>query len=309
MKRLILAFLIIFLILLTACSKEPVEEAVEKVVEKIIPCSAVKSCPEGYLCHFESELPDAKGKCLVNPEYKLCLETGGEWTECGSGCGPLMVGQDPEEERICPAVCIPQCVCPEEKLFWHDEKGCIEGVVQKISKARLGLIIDPRTEEMNDGTFPYKVYFNAVLTGVDDYDENFYCLKQTWDFGDGIGSDIWPDCESFTEGTKIERLFTDMHAYKKPGKYIVKLQLGPLESNEVTIMLGITPGIPECETDNDCVTTGCSGQICQSEKAEPLVSTCEWKEKYVCFEDKGKCVCREGVCAWTDSVEECLEYY
>jgi eight-cysteine-cluster-containing protein len=36
-----------------------------------------------------------------------------------------------------------------------------------------------------------------------------------------------------------------------------------------------------CEPPNNCVTTGCSGQICA---AEPVNSTCEWLEWYTCLE-------------------------
>jgi len=60
----------------------------------------------------------------------LCKNTGGTWKECGSGCGPLTKQQEEEnnnrtiEPRICPAVCIPQCECPQEKKYWDETKGC-----------------------------------------------------------------------------------------------------------------------------------------------------------------------------------------
>ena len=59
----------------------------------------------------------------------LCQKTGGTWNECGSGCGPLTKQQEEiynnsSEPRICPAVCIPQCTCPQEKKYWDETKGC-----------------------------------------------------------------------------------------------------------------------------------------------------------------------------------------
>jgi hypothetical protein len=52
----------------------------------------------------------------------LCAETGGSWTDCGSGCGPWACGEAYPE--ICPAVCIPQCACPAGD-GWDPEKGCV----------------------------------------------------------------------------------------------------------------------------------------------------------------------------------------
>ncbi len=123
----------------------------------------------------------------------LCQKTGGTWTECGSGCGPLTRQQEENEINIsyrthkmyfgdyegvdktireyyekypmtekeyifligggplpirkltyeefkeeyfkgtfrpevllCPAVCIPQCECPQEKKYWDGTKGCVK---------------------------------------------------------------------------------------------------------------------------------------------------------------------------------------
>lgn len=62
----------------------------------------------------------------------------------------------------------------------------------------------------------------------------------------------------------------------------------------------------ECETDADCVVTGCSGQICAS---EPMASTCEWREEYACYgEPTTSCGCNAGQCGWaqTDELAACL---
>lgn len=53
-----------------------------------------------------------------------------------------------------------------------------------------------------------------------------------------------------------------------------------------------------CDSDADCVTDGCSGQICRSASEQAVITTCEWRE---CYDDKKfgvKCSCIGGGCRW-----------
>lgn len=51
-----------------------------------------------------------------------------------------------------------------------------------------------------------------------------------------------------------------------------------------------------CNSDSDCVTDGCSGQICRSVNDESYATTCEWKD---CYEKNGlECKCVENACSW-----------
>lgn len=54
----------------------------------------------------------------------------------------------------------------------------------------------------------------------------------------------------------------------------------------------------QCQTDADCVSGGCSGQICGSANDQGGVSTCEWTDCY----DKTKygvnCGCVAEECQW-----------
>ncbi|MDO8642967.1 MAG: eight-cysteine-cluster domain-containing protein [Candidatus Woesearchaeota archaeon] len=59
------------------------------------------------------------------------------------------------------------------------------------------------------------------------------------------------------------------------------------------------PAQNTCTTNNDCVRTGCSGTICQSQKQEPVFSTCEYKAGYECYNDV-PCGCVEGSCQWSN---------
>ncbi|MFP4598865.1 MAG: hypothetical protein ACOC9J_05145 [Persicimonas sp.] len=61
----------------------------------------------------------------------------------------------------------------------------------------------------------------------------------------------------------------------------------------------------ECQSDRDCVVSGCSGQVCAD---EPQATTCEWREEYACYQEYGDCGCNEGSCGWaqTDDLVQCL---
>jgi eight-cysteine-cluster-containing protein len=53
-----------------------------------------------------------------------------------------------------------------------------------------------------------------------------------------------------------------------------------------------------CETDDDCLAGGCSGQVCQSKNEEPVVTTCEWRECYDAEAYGVNCRCVSNRCQW-----------
>ena len=54
-------------------------------------------------------------------------------------------------------------------------------------------------------------------------------------------------------------------------------------------------------TAKQCYVGGCSGQICSDQ--EGVISTCEWREEYACYQD-AKCeVQTDGNCGWTQTAE------
>lgn len=66
----------------------------------------------------------------------------------------------------------------------------------------------------------------------------------------------------------------------------------------------------ECLSDADCVTSGCSGQICQPASDPPTATTCEWRPEYACYNDPTttSCGCNSGTCGWaqTAALQQCL---
>ena len=62
-------------------------------------------------------------------------------------------------------------------------------------------------------------------------------------------------------------------------------------------------------TSGDCVVGGCSGQLCL-EPGNEIVTTCEWREEYACYQQHG--TCERGVdnqCGWraTQELQDCID--
>ncbi|MBN1168590.1 hypothetical protein JXA63_01750 [Candidatus Woesebacteria bacterium] len=99
---------------------------------------------------------------------------------------------------------------------------------------------------------------------------------------------------------------------------IVKLIMFSHNNNLIIITSGISTLsedilstfeiLNEPTISNECVVTGCSNQICASEE---LVTTCEHKEIYSCYENATCEVQHDGECGWTmdDSLSKCLQSY
>ena len=62
-------------------------------------------------------------------------------------------------------------------------------------------------------------------------------------------------------------------------------------------VLPVTPSVPA----KRCYVTGCSGQLCSSEQG--MMSTCEYKEEYACYQNATCEVQSSGECGWTETEE------
>jgi eight-cysteine-cluster-containing protein len=50
---------------------------------------------------------------------------------------------------------------------------------------------------------------------------------------------------------------------------------------------------------NQCIVSGCNGEICQNKNDEPMASICLWSEKFTCYKT-AKCeIQKDGSCGWT----------
>lgn len=61
-----------------------------------------------------------------------------------------------------------------------------------------------------------------------------------------------------------------------------------------------------CESDLDCITSGCSGQVCQHKDKPSAITTCEYKPEFSCYKSSG-CICRNNKCSWSNEILSCIE--
>ena len=72
-----------------------------------------------------------------------------------------------------------------------------------------------------------------------------------------------------------------------------------------------SPTIPtssaECAVNSDCMKGGCSSQICAPAAQEGIITTCEYRPEYDCYQE-ANCGCVQGTCGWTekDIVDQCI---
>ncbi|HUS30845.1 MAG TPA: hypothetical protein VMZ53_20180, partial [Kofleriaceae bacterium] len=55
-------------------------------------------------------------------------------------------------------------------------------------------------------------------------------------------------------------------------------------------------------SDGDCVKTGCSGTIC-ADPGNEVVTTCEMKPEYACYQNATCARQTDGKCGWTQTPE------
>lgn len=52
-----------------------------------------------------------------------------------------------------------------------------------------------------------------------------------------------------------------------------------------------------------CVKGGCSGTVCQDEAEPPVVTTCEYRAEYACYQSATCERQADGACGWTETEE------
>lgn len=53
-----------------------------------------------------------------------------------------------------------------------------------------------------------------------------------------------------------------------------------------------------CASDDGCKAGGCSGQVCGSARAEPMLTTCEFRDCYDALRYGLRCGCVANTCRW-----------
>lgn len=88
------------------------------------------------------------------------------------------------------------------------------------------------------------------------------------------------------------------------GYFVVKSRIVTAPTIDKPPLLSQTP-----IKQNDCKRTGCSGQLCINSSDYDIITTCEYREEYGCYQ-KTKCEQQaNGQCGFTitDEVQVCLD--
>ncbi|HDJ96634.1 MAG TPA: eight-cysteine-cluster domain-containing protein, partial [Candidatus Aenigmarchaeota archaeon] len=54
----------------------------------------------------------------------------------------------------------------------------------------------------------------------------------------------------------------------------------------------------KCNSNEDCVTDGCSAQVCRSKFEKQIITSCEWLDCYDAKKYGVACKCVSGKCEW-----------
>ena len=91
------------------------------------------------------------------------------------------------------------------------------------------LVLDaPRVQSILPGLaakgYGKRVEVTARLEGEPVDPEEYYCLDELWEWGDGTESFHENDCDPYEDGAEIARDFREAH-YFRPGHYEITLKL------------------------------------------------------------------------------------
>ncbi len=89
-----------------------------------------------------------------------------------------------------------------------------------------------------------------------------------------------------------------MYSIKEILEYLTMQTNAYAQEKEATEFCGKST-YSQCQTSNECQTSGCSNQVCGSVKDEQIVTACDWKECYDSAKFNMGCQCVENKCQWS----------
>jgi eight-cysteine-cluster-containing protein len=112
------------------------------------------------------------------------------------------------------------------------------------------------------------------------------------------------DCTTQPDGHCGWTLTADLMECLADAKDSDTAEPAPAPSGETT-----TEPEPPFDPDSECVTSGCSGQLCVAADSDPIFTTCEWREEYACYQAATCEKQADGACGWTatDELATCLD--
>jgi len=85
------------------------------------------------------------------------------------------------------------------------------------------MVFAPPSADMDGGSAT--ILLTARLEGDPENAEEYYCLSESWEWGDEERSRYDPDCEPYGPGVELTRNYSATHRFKGPGRYNIVLRL------------------------------------------------------------------------------------
>lgn len=277
-------------------------------VERRTTCGSSADCPAGWLCEASCGTPDSAGRPAPCESY--CVPPGpvcDDGTVCASGemcqidcqtnCPPCEC--PPGESCACP--CTAECVTSCVSAGCRSDGDCAAGEVCALEFCADGTVCGGRCE-------PAPLDCKQDSDCIDASGQAGVCEIKVCE--DALPCDPNQSCPApACYGTC---------RYDAPKTCTPEADTCPAGTHceAVSSCGGPGFGIPcmvdyQCVPDEPtsaCIRTGCSRQLCAP---EPMASTCEWAEWYICY-DLAKCEAdAAGVCGWQPNPEfdACMQAY
>jgi len=182
----------------------------------------------------------------------------------------------------------------------HNGQEYAENIGNELEKSDLIRVFSPRPGEMVDG--PLKI--SGEARGSWFFEGSFPVELFDVD-GNKIGSSV-----ASAPGEWMTEDFVSFEA-------TLSFSSTPMEKGVLVLKKDNPSGLPENDDalfipvrfskqstgenkETQCTVTGCSGQICSEEE---IITTCEYRPEYSCYQSADCEVQTDGKCGWTESLE------
>ncbi len=329
MKRGFIIFSLVVIVLavfLSACSNSsetPVQNERKYVSNSTEECSRIR-----YMCVKGMQAFSDETGCGCEPQETVCTEDA---KVCPDGTS---VGRDPENN--CEFFACPD-QAPVANTFWckgqtydlYDKGFCATAIFPTGTSClitEVGDVVVPQTKEDTVQNCVDEVeeranafscrgdYYNLSKPGTcatSTFPTGTLCLVT--EFGDLIVKDSLKDQAQKCIMT-CGNAGPSLNLIDETGVHSCTCSIEGMSCD------GVSKDIPinnlqdlslggQCQTDADCMTGGCSGQLCGlKEVVSDTVTTCEYRNDYACLKETS-CGCNDGICQWANTPEyqQCLE--
>lgn len=244
-------------------------------------CDCGKGCWDGIKC-VESSKDTSDWQVYINPKYPYTMKYPNDWTaehdfgpneilgrgyyEVNIFSGPsgyaLVFAIVPKDDDVMP---VPRTSTGAGDFVVSDEIIMVGGVEVGMEK----LVFEDRVKEIFINDFE-----------IDEFKGRAYISC--------FGNEDYGNLD-MTEAEEVEIVKTILESFEF---------ISENSSNLNTKGFCGTSTLGTCNSDADCMSGGCSGQVCQSKSEEPIITTCEYRDCYNAEAYGLTCGCLNKKCQW-----------